>query len=372
MTKFKFKPTKLKLQNLESVYSRLINKKIESGKIKKVNSDIKIYQEKSLQRRVFDITKLIANLNLLASKDRLNIILNKSLNVCAGEILNQSLLPLINQPTDKGGPLLKTKSNNMLDNYITYQQNQRKTQMQTLGGTKIRRYLQAISSFDPSVRELALSQNIVYNFNNSIKKFKLDSILENSFYSKNCIPGTKVYEITPNNLTIQLFFLKQKRMRIRLKDLNYLCAYISKKIKKPIKLDLIRLKSYNLDSLISARAIGILSSKFKYVRIVSKFIRYSIYTTFLKNIFKLNTRNFKRLSFITGINVKLGGRLRNHRLTNRNTTRIKQKGSLNRASTDIVTTSRLTSKVLEVPIVLLFQWVINSFKKILNLNAFLF
>lgn len=65
MTKFKFKPTKLKLQNLESVYSRLINKKIESGKIKKVNSDIKIYQEKSLQRRVFDITKLIANLNFL-------------------------------------------------------------------------------------------------------------------------------------------------------------------------------------------------------------------------------------------------------------------------------------------------------------------
>ena len=232
----------------------------------------------------------------------------------------------------------------MLDNYITYKQNQRKIQMQTR--TKIRRYLQAISSFDPSVRELALSQNIVYNFNNSIKKFKLDSILENSFYSINSLTGTKIYENTPQNLTLQVFYYTKSD--IKSDYLQYLCAYVSKKIKKPLKLNLIKLRNLKSDSVLSAKSIGLIANKiiFSFRPLAYRFLGSSriINPKMIKNVFYNKNRGINKLSSCTGINLKLGGRLRGQSLTNRETTLTFQEGSLNRVSSDILTISRFTTK----------------------------
>ena len=67
--------TNLKLQNLDPVYTRLLNKNIDITQIKKVNSEKKIIkaagqsqpiEEKSLKNRVLDITKLNQNLNIFS------------------------------------------------------------------------------------------------------------------------------------------------------------------------------------------------------------------------------------------------------------------------------------------------------------------
>ena len=51
-----------------------------------------------------------------------------------------------------------------------------------------------------------------------------------------------------------------------------------------------------------------------------------------------------KLGVLTGINLKKGGRLLTQPIIPRLTTKIMQKGSIKRANTDIVTTSRFTGK----------------------------
>lgn len=215
---------------------------------------------------------------------------------------------------------------------------------------RLKKFLQTIYGFDTSLVDLILSKDLVYNFlpagPNNIKKFKLDSILDNSFYTKKSLTGTKVFEITPNNVTLQLFLYSKKVLRIKNDYLDYLCAYISKKIEKPFNLNLIRLRNLKSDSVISAKAIGIVANKIKNsVRPVAyKFLRHSrvIKPKMVRNVFL--KRGLLKLSFFTGIHIKLGGRLKRQRLTNRITTMTFQKGSLNRVSSDLLTTSRYTSK----------------------------
>ena len=90
--------------------------------------------------------------------------------------------------------------------------------------------------------------------------------------------GTPVFEITPNKLIINLFYYLKKRNNKfsapsrstipsiageRIKQLQHLCVNLSKKINKPIELDLIKLHHPTLDSQISANAIGIIANKLR-------------------------------------------------------------------------------------------------------------
>ena len=63
-------------KNLNTIYSRILNQEIDSNKIKKFNSQTQIVQEKSLNSRVADLTKLNSNLNSLK---QINLINNKSI-----------------------------------------------------------------------------------------------------------------------------------------------------------------------------------------------------------------------------------------------------------------------------------------------------
>ena len=105
------------------------------------------------------------------------------------------------------------------------------------------------------------------------------------------------------------------------------------------------------DSVISAKAIGIVANKIKNsVRPVAyRFLRNSrvIKPKMIRTLIlaaKAGKRSLLKLSLFTGIHIKLGGRLKRQRLTNRNTTMIFQKGSLNRVSSDLLTRARYTSK----------------------------
>ena len=255
-----------------SIYSRLLNQEIDSNKLHKLDTSV---QGKSLNGRVAELT---------------------GVNTSTG---TQSI---INN---------KNNTNNKF---------------------KLKKYLQTIYGFDASNVDLILSKDLVYQFNNSYNKYgALDSILDNSFYTKQSLTGTKVYEVTNSNVTLQLFLYSSEINSLKNDYLKYLCAYISKKIKKPFKLNLIRLRNLKSDTVISAKAIGIVANKIK------NSVRPVAYK-FLGNLIKSRSLN------TTGVHIKLGGRLKRQRLTNRITTMTFQKGSLNRVSSDLLTTARYTSK----------------------------
>ena len=187
-----------------SIYSRLLNQEIDSNKLHKFgsyflplgsgnNGPSTPVQAKSLNSRVAELTGVNTPSTPLGS-------------LGTGSSKHQSIINNKNTHTPGKG------TNNKF---------------------KLKKYLQTIYGFDASLVDLILSKDLVYNFNSNIKKFKLDSILDNSFYTKKSLTGTKVFEITPDNVTLQLFLYSKKV--IRTNYLKYLCAYISKKIKKPFK-----------------------------------------------------------------------------------------------------------------------------------------
>lgn len=352
--------TNLKLQNLDPVYTRLLNKNIDITQIKKVNSEKKIIkaagqsqpiEEKSLKNRVLDITKLNQNLNIFSPSaiPSPKIGTQKEPSVASNKTV-------VGQPQKINTDALRVGIKTNLSSHLS------PNNKSILGGSrlaarqeskildfKISKYLKTITEFEP---EIAQYKNIVYNFNSNKKQFKLNSILENSFYSMKSLIGTPVFEITPNKLIINLFYyLKNRRnnfknLNIRIKQLQHLCVNLSKKINKPIELDLIKLHHPTLDSQISANAIGIIANKLRkpFRVIASKFFRFSRIKnpTLIKNIFRKTNSN--NLSFITGIRLKLGGRLITQKVIPRRSSKTIQKGNLNRCNTDIVTTSRFTAK----------------------------
>lgn len=255
-----------------SIYSRLLNQEIDSNKLHKLET-----------------------------------VLGKSLNSRVAELTG------VNTSSPKHQSIINNKNN-------------------TNNKFKLKKYLQTIYGFDASNVDLILSKDLVYQFNNSYNKYgALDSILDNSFYTKQSLTGTKVYEVTNSNVTLQLFLYSSEINSLTNDYLKYLCAYISKKIKKPFKLNLIRLRNLKSDTVISAKAIGIVANKIK------NSVRPVAYK-FLGNLIKSRSLN------TTGVHIKLGGRLKRQRLTNRITTMTFQKGSLNRVSSDLLTTARYTSK----------------------------
>ena len=305
------KQTNFKLQNLDQVYTRLLNKKIEHAQIKKVNSETKIIAQakeaKSLNNRVLDITKLNKNLNILCTSTKISILEPKEFN----QHISNLQIKTNNSVNKK-----ETKSFFFPSILTTNPQNQNKlnstaiktnlssnlSQSKSILGvngkgskvldTKISKYLKTITQFEP---EIAQYKNIVYNFNSNKKQFKLNSILENSFYSIKSLIGTPVYEITPNKIIINLFYYLKKRrnnfknLNLRIKQLQHLLVNLSNKINKPIELDLVRLHHPTLDSQISANAIGIIANKLRkpFRVIASKFFRFSRIKnpTLIKNIF---------------------------------------------------------------------------------------
>jgi len=129
-----------------------------------------------------------------------------------------------------------------------------------------------------------------------------------------------------------------------IKQLKYLASNLSKILKKPVTLDLVRLHYIFNDSQILAKSIGLLSN-----RMIKSF--YSItQNTFRKanimNPFKMRILPNNQIlpSFTTGIKVKFAGRLMRGRMIPKKTVKLAQEGALARSKANFVTTSRFTKK----------------------------
>lgn len=243
---------------------------------------------------------------------------------------------------------------------------------------------------------LAKSQNIVYNFNKSQEKVlsSLESILNDTFRSMKALISRPILEINGQKIIIQLFFFfknitnnrfrKNHSIKFNKKNnnkkntlmnlfnnkfnpnltqqsnnnsflemnkikLEFLAQILSKLLKKNVEFELIRLHYPINESQILAKSVAILGNiirrRFKY------FVNASFKSANIINPtnYNLNRKMKKSLihnasTSITGIRMKLGGRILAQKIVPRFTSQTYQEGSLTRTNASIVTSSRFSSK----------------------------
>ena len=218
--------------------------------------------------------------------------------------------------------------------------------------TIIQKYLKSFTTLDI---ELAQNQSILYEFNSKTLNSKIlnnnvSKILEYSFFEMSSVISRPYFYVTPKNVIINLFYFvinkelsNKKFLNINLEKLEGLSTKLSKFFKKPIKLDLTQIYSISNNSQILAHILGKLGLKRKnsFTRIIGRFLKHQSKKIF----FRKNQNQISRFSTIlTGVNIKLGGRLMRGKIVPRRTVKKIQYGSLARSKSNYVTTARLTQK----------------------------
>ena len=218
--------------------------------------------------------------------------------------------------------------------------------------TIIQKYLKSFTTLDI---ELAQNQSILYEFNSKTLNSKIlnnnvSKILEYSFFEMSSVISIPYFYVTPKNVIINLFYFvinkelsNKKFLNINLEKLEGLSTKLSKFFKKPIKLDLTQIYSISNNSQILAHILGKLGLKRKnsFTRIIGRFLKHQSKKIF----FRKNQNQISRFSTIlTGVNIKLGGRLMRGKIVPRRTVKKIQYGSLARSKSNYDTTARLTQK----------------------------
>ena len=218
--------------------------------------------------------------------------------------------------------------------------------------TNIQKYLKSFTTLDI---ELQKNKNVLYEFNpktlnSKILNKKVNKILEYSFFEMSSVISTPLYYITPKYVIINLFYLvinkklsNKNFLDLNLNKLEGLSTKLSKYFKKPIKLELTQLYSVSHNSQILVNILGKLGlfRRNSFSRIIGRFLKHQSH----KMMFRSNLNKFSRFATIlTGVNIKLGGRLMRGKIVPRRTVKKIQYGSLARSKSNYVTTARLTQK----------------------------
>ena len=218
--------------------------------------------------------------------------------------------------------------------------------------TIIQKYLKSFTTLDI---ELAQNKNVLYEFkpktlNSKILNKKVNKILEYYFFEMSSVISTPLYYITPKCAIINLFFLVVNKklsnknfLDLNLNKLEGLTSKLSKHFKKPIKFELTQLYSVSHNSKILVNILGrlVLSRRNSFSRIIGRFLKHQSKKIFFRN----NLNKISKFStLLTGVNIKLGGRLMRGKIVPRRTVKKIQYGSLARSKSNYVTTARLTQK----------------------------
>jgi hypothetical protein len=204
------------------------------------------------------------------------------------------------------------------------------------------------------------------SLNRSISIFQDVSALPTSYYLKNLSAALgkskgsilRINPIKSNNINLNhpvtslskdvISNLKKLKIptivSLNLYKFKFLIFFLEKVFNKPIELNLIRLKYPYHESNILAQVLALSSKKYKFFLIMKKLL----YTANIKHPGKeagINNDTFKDIpSYLSGIKVKLAGRILTERLVPRQTVKNFQVGSLSRGKVDFKTTSRITLK----------------------------
>lgn len=248
----------------------------------------------------------------------------------------------------------------------------------------ISKYLKSISIFNsiPKGKVFTFSQQNSYNFNTVNNKIikKLYSFLFFSFFSMNSLISKPILDITSNKIIIHLFFFhldfnkfdynrnnrnKKFNQGIRRnlfsentmetetlkknffitknhKKLELICKILSIYFNKPVELQLVKLNYPYLDSNIFVNLLGLMVNNRKIRQIMKKFFKFAV----IKNIAtgKNFIKNSKIPSFLSGVKIKIAGRLLTQRVIPRKTVKIIRRGAFARGKVNFLDIARYTSK----------------------------
>lgn len=265
----------------------------------------------------------------------------------------------------------------------------------------IHQYLKSMSIFNKKQKGILMSYSNIIGFNFKKENNKLIKdiykLLAGSFKSMYCLISKPVFVMTPDKIIIQLFYflfipniLKFKKIfkygnrkrfnkkiwfkrknlmkkkyrkfrkiktnvRIKLRNLSNvvitkifklkfkkLCEILSHLFKKPVQLDLIRLHYPYNDSNILVNLLGIMINKIKLRIIFRKLFEKAV----IKSLDKVTGHNsFKFLpAFLSGINIRVAGRLLTHRVIPRKTVKTIQRGATATGKINFSDVARYTNK----------------------------
>lgn len=228
------------------------------------------------------------------------------------------------------------------------------------GRINLRKYIKSMSMFNS---ELAGYKTISYHFNkgNNILIRNLTStvytFLNYAFYSIDCLISKPVFVSTPEKVVIQLFYhqasdldLKNRNhietkstfLNLNSEHLQKICVILTKLYGKPVELELVRLYYPFLESNILAGFLGLNGDTITFRILMRMLFEKATIKNPTKRIQK--TTSSRLPSFISGIKIRLGGRLLTQRVIPRMSVKTVNKGSLARGKTNFVEFSRFTNK----------------------------
>lgn len=310
--------TDITIENITNRYTELENTKNVSSK--KINAKLQTIIK--LSDKIINTNK--SHLNLL-KKNLYNLNLSQTNNL---KISNNELIKI------------KLIESNL--NYMNEQQ-----------------YIKLISPFNS---KLASFTNHFYTFTD--KPYKqinknlnnLYIICKSTFLNMSSIISKPIVSINPNLLKITLFYywkplrkkyynsnLHSKFLILHYNKLEKLIKLLSKIFKKSVELELIRIYSPQNESNILANLIGILSNFIKFRYIHMKLFKVSKIKNLNKGINNRFTNN-KLPSFLSGIYLKLAGRVLTQKIQRRVKSKVIQKGSLAKTKARLINTNRFINK----------------------------
>ena len=363
-------------------YKEKFDKNIEPtiSNVTKNNNQILVYKNNLLINKIFNIT----NINK-TNEIKIEQTLNSIFKLKAFESKNEAISIYAN-------PVEMLYSNNNNNSTVPY--NLQKKPI-------INQYLKSMSNYNMIKKGIFMSySNIIgFNFNTQRNKIikNIYKLLAGSFKSMYCLISKPVFVMTPDKIIIQLFYflfipniLKSKNLfkygnrnklskqiwfkrkkrikkqyrnfrkikinvRIKLRKLSNvviikifkdkfkkLCDILSHLFKKPVQLDLIRLHYPYNDSNILVNLLGIMINKIKLRIIFRKLFEKAV----IKNLNKVTGKTkFNILpAFLSGVNIRVAGRLLTHRVVPRKTVKIIQRGAAATGKINFSDVARYTNK----------------------------
>jgi len=246
-------------------------------------------------------------------------------------------------------------------------------------------YLRELSIYNRETKGIInyFSKIVGYNFKTNTNKISSSvyDLLEASFNAMRCLISKPVFVITPEKITIKLFYFllvanknklknfknrfsyRRKRKtynRKRLKEakklnlyslnevfpeqLELLCGRLNKVFNKPVELNLTRLHYPSEDSNILVNLMGIIINKIRLAKIFRKLFAGSI----IKSLTKLKGHKYNDISiipaFLTGLNIKIAGRIMTQTIRPRQTINLRRRGATASGKINYLNFARLTNK----------------------------
>jgi len=187
----------------------------------------------------------------------------------------------------------------------------------------------------------------------SLRSTYLYDLLFNSFLSMNTLISKPVFEIKNDKIIIHLFIylLLNKNKRVNINNsfttlnklkLDILCQILSHIFKKPVQLDLVRLYYPYFDSNIFVNLLSKIINIIQIRVIMKRFFKKAI----IRNPIKIAKNNLiiKIPSLLSGINIRIGGRLLTQRIIPRKTVKTIRKGTLSKGKINFLDEARYTNK----------------------------